>query len=61
LLARLQAVIAGYHALQFLHMLPFSLGPMTFFGLDFLVETPTPGHQYPGSTQRTLAIMPPGR
>jgi len=36
LLAFLQAIIAAYHALQFLHILPFSLGPMTFFGSDLL-------------------------
>ena len=36
LLAWLQAIIAGYHALQFLHILPFSLGPMNFFGADLL-------------------------
>jgi hypothetical protein len=36
LLAWLQAIIAGYHTLQFAHILPFSLGPMTFFGFDFL-------------------------
>ncbi len=36
LLAWLQAIIAGYHTLQYLHILPFSLGPMTFFGADLL-------------------------
>jgi hypothetical protein len=36
LLAGLQAVIAAYHTLQYLHILPFSLGPMSFFGFDLL-------------------------
>lgn len=28
------AVIAGIHTLQYLHLLPFFLGPMVFFGFD---------------------------
>ena len=36
LLAWLQAIIAAFHTLQYLHILPFSLGPMTFFGFDLL-------------------------
>jgi hypothetical protein len=36
LLALLQALIAAFHTLQFLHILPFSLGPMTVFGFDLL-------------------------
>ena len=36
LLAGLLAVIAAIHTLQFLHILPFSLGPMTVFGFDLL-------------------------
>lgn len=34
LLAGLQAVLAGYHTLQYLHILPFGLGPLSFFGFD---------------------------
>ena len=30
------ALIATYHTLQFLHLLPFSLGPLKFFAFDFL-------------------------
>jgi hypothetical protein len=36
LLAGLLAVIAAIHTLQFLHILPFSFGPMTVFGFDLL-------------------------
>jgi hypothetical protein len=36
LLAFLQALIAAIHTLQFLHILPFSLGAMTVFGFDLL-------------------------
>src|SRR5262249_3652904 len=36
LLAFLQAIIAAYHTLQFLPILPFNLGPMSFFGSDLL-------------------------
>jgi hypothetical protein len=36
LLAGLLAVIAAIHTLQFLHILPFSLGPMNVFGFDLL-------------------------
>ena len=35
-LALLQAVITGYHTLQYLHILPFSLGPLSFYGFDLL-------------------------
>jgi len=35
-LAVLAAIIAGFHTLQYLHILPFSLGPMSFFGFDLL-------------------------
>jgi hypothetical protein len=31
-----QALIAAIHTLQFLHILPFSLGQMTVFGFDLL-------------------------
>lgn len=33
-LATLAAIVAAIHALQFLHLLPFFLGPMAFFGFD---------------------------
>jgi hypothetical protein len=36
LLAGLQAVISAIHTLQYLHILPFSFGPMTVFGFDLL-------------------------
>jgi hypothetical protein len=36
LLAGLQALIAAYHTLQYLHILPFNLGPMSVFGFDLL-------------------------
>ena len=36
LLAGLQALIAAYHTLQFLHILPFYLGDMKFYSLDWL-------------------------
>ena len=36
LLAFLQALIAAIHTLQFLHILPFSLGQMNVFGFDLL-------------------------
>jgi hypothetical protein len=36
LLAGLLAVIAAYHTLQYLHILPFTRGPMTVFGFDLL-------------------------
>jgi hypothetical protein len=35
-LAWLQAIIAGFHTLQYLHILPFALGPMSFFAFDLL-------------------------
>jgi hypothetical protein len=35
-LAWLQAIIAGFHTLQYLHILPFVLGPMSFFTFDLL-------------------------
>ena len=33
-LAGLAGVIAAYHTLQYLHILPFSLGNMSFWGFD---------------------------
>jgi hypothetical protein len=33
-LAAIAAVIAAIHTLQYLHLLPFFLGPLTFFGFD---------------------------
>ena len=36
LLAWLQAIIAAYHTLQYLHILPFSFGPMSFYNFDLL-------------------------
>jgi uncharacterized membrane protein YhaH (DUF805 family) len=36
LLAGLEALICAFHALQYLHILPFSLGPMNVFGFDLL-------------------------
>jgi predicted flap endonuclease-1-like 5' DNA nuclease len=35
-LVALAAVVAVYHTLQFLHILPFSLGPVHFFTFDLL-------------------------
>ena len=35
-LVGLGALMAVYHTLQFLHILPFSLGPLSFFGFDLL-------------------------
>lgn len=35
-LAIIAAIAAGYHMLQFLHILPLSLGPMKFFTFDIL-------------------------
>jgi len=35
IVAGLAGVFAAYHTLQYLHILPFSLGPMSFFGFDF--------------------------
>jgi hypothetical protein len=34
-LCALGGLIALYHTLQYLHILPFSLGPMSFYGFDF--------------------------
>jgi hypothetical protein len=34
LLSGLAALFAAIHTLQYLHLLPFFLGPMTFFGFD---------------------------
>jgi hypothetical protein len=34
ILAALATVLAGIHTLQYLHLLPFTLGPMAFFGFD---------------------------
>jgi hypothetical protein len=36
ILAGLEAVVAIYHTLQFLQILPFTLGPMRFYGFDLL-------------------------
>jgi len=36
ILAVIAAVIAGIHTLQYLHLFPFFLGPVTFFGFDLL-------------------------
>jgi len=35
-LVALAAIVAAYHTLQFLHILPFSLGPIHFFTFDLL-------------------------
>jgi predicted flap endonuclease-1-like 5' DNA nuclease len=35
-LVAIAAIIAVYHTLQFLHILPFSLGPVRFFAFDLL-------------------------
>jgi hypothetical protein len=35
-LVGLGALVAGYHTLQFLHILPFSLSPIRFFAFDLL-------------------------
>jgi hypothetical protein len=34
ILAGIATVLAGIHTLQYLHLFPFFLGPMTFFGFD---------------------------
>ena len=34
ILSGVAAVIAAIHTLQYLHLMPFFLGPMTFFGFD---------------------------
>jgi len=34
ILAGIAGVISAYHTLQFLHILPFWLGPVAFFGFD---------------------------
>jgi hypothetical protein len=36
ILAAVAALIAVYHTLQYLHILPFFLGPLAFFGFDLL-------------------------
>ncbi|OGO37117.1 MAG: hypothetical protein A2W35_07260 [Chloroflexi bacterium RBG_16_57_11] len=36
LLVAIAAIVAAYHTLQFLHILPFSLGPIRFFAFDLL-------------------------
>jgi hypothetical protein len=33
-LAAIAAILAAIHTLQYLHLFPFVLGPMTFFGFD---------------------------
>ena len=34
ILAGLAGVVSAYHTLQYLHILPFTLGPMQFYGSD---------------------------
>src|SRR3954447_11704049 len=34
ILAAIAGVVAAYHTLQYLHILPFSLGTLSFFGFD---------------------------
>jgi hypothetical protein len=34
ILAVVAALIAAYHTLQYLHLLPFWIGPVAFFGFD---------------------------
>ena len=34
ILSAIAAIIAGIHTLQYLHLFPFFLGPMMFFGFD---------------------------
>jgi hypothetical protein len=36
ILAGIAALFAVYHTLQYLHILPFWLGPMAFFGFDLI-------------------------
>jgi hypothetical protein len=36
ILALLAALVAAWHTLQYLHLIPFTLGPLTFFGFDLL-------------------------
>ena len=36
LLAGLAALVALWHTLQYLHLLPFTLGPLQFYGFDLL-------------------------
>jgi hypothetical protein len=36
ILAGLEAVVAAYHTLQFLQILPFTLGPLRFYGFDLV-------------------------
>jgi hypothetical protein len=36
LLAALQAIIAGYHTLQYLNLMPFRVGDYVFFGFNLL-------------------------
>jgi hypothetical protein len=33
-LSAIAAILAAIHTLQYLHLFPFALGPMTFFGFD---------------------------
>ena len=35
ILAAIAGIVAAYHTLQYLHILPFNLGPLSFFGFDF--------------------------
>jgi hypothetical protein len=34
ILAAMAAVVAAFHTPQYLHLMPFFLGPVTFFGFD---------------------------
>jgi hypothetical protein len=36
ILAGLAAIMAIWHTLQYLHILPFTLGPLQFYGIDLL-------------------------
>jgi The Golgi pH Regulator (GPHR) Family N-terminal len=36
ILAGLAALVAIWHTLQYLHILPFTLGPLQFYGIDLL-------------------------
>ena len=36
ILAAIAGLVAAYHTFQYLHILPFSLGPVAFYGFDLL-------------------------
>ena len=36
ILAGIAGLVAAYHTFQYLHILPFSLGPVAFYGFDLL-------------------------